>query len=109
MNEKTFEIMINEYREACSEYYETRFGERINVKYSIENRETGEIIFGNKSGCGDNKEARDVMRSIRRMMIAIFGEQIKETLEVIRKEERKKEKDFFEANPQFIICATSIN
>lgn len=108
MDEKTFQIMVNEYRNACSEYYEAKFGEKTNIKYTIENRNTGEIIYGDKSGCGDSKEAREVMRSVRRMMIAIFGEQVKETLEEIRKEERKKEKSFFEENPQFVVYVTSI-
>ena len=105
---EVFDVMINEYREACRDYYETMYGERTNIVYTIKNRKTGEIINGSQSGHRDNKPAWEVMLSIRRMMIAIFGEQIKEMLEDIRKEERKKEKSFFEENPQFVVYVTSI-
>lgn len=109
MNNNVFNTMINEYREACRDYYEARFGEKANVSYTIKNMETGNVITGSKSGCCYDKEAETVMRTLRRMMMAIFGNEVEVTLRKIRKEERKKEKEFFEENPQYIYYVTKID
>ena len=103
---KIYETMINEYREACRDYYETAFGEKLNIKYTIKNEHTFEIINGTKSGQREDKVARGNMMVIRRMMIAIFGDNINEVLEQIRKEERQKEKKFFKDNPKYICYVT---
>ena len=106
--EEIFHVIEKEYREACLYFYETRFGEKINVAYTIKNNHTGEVVSGSTSGCRIDKEAEIVMKTIRRMMLQIFGEQVKERLEAIREEERAKEKEFFKENPQYVTYVTDI-
>ena len=105
---KVYKIMVDEYREACRDYYETYFGVKINTKYTIKNQHTGEVISGSTSGCYMDDETASSMKTIRRLMIKIFGNQVDEILEKIRKEERMKEKVFFKENPQFISYITAI-
>lgn len=110
MSEKEiFEIMINEYKEACHDFYETRYGEKLDVKYTIKNRHTGKIINGSASGAGMDRKAEEVMRTIGRMMIAIYGCQVGDTLKGIREEIRAEEKEFFESRPDLIIYVTAID
>lgn len=108
MNNQAYSVMVNEYREACRDHYETVYGEKVNTKYRIRNLKTGEIITGSTSGRRDDDEGREIMMTIRRIMVAIFGDDIKEELEKIREEERRKEKEFFKENPQFITYVTDI-
>ena len=110
MNEKEiFDTMITEYKEACRDFYETRYGEKLDVKYTINNRYTGEVINGSVSGACRNRESEEVMRTIRRMMISIYGDQIKDTLKGIREEIRVEEREFFESRPDLITYVTAIN
>ena len=109
MNEiEVYNIMINEYKDACGEYYETRFGEKCNTKYTINNLHTDEVISGVTSGCRIDDTSEEVMRVIRRMMCQIFGDQVKEQLKEIRKEERVTAKNFFKENPQYVVYVTDI-
>ena len=106
--EKTLEIMMNRYREACRDHYETMYGEKVNTKYTIKNMKTGEVISGSTSGRRDDDTGREIMLAIKNMMIQIFGDQVAVTLEEIRKEERKKEREFFKENPQFVVYVTAV-
>lgn len=106
--DKVYEIMIHEYRETCRDYYETFFGEELNVQYIMKNRTTLEEISGEVSGRRVDETSKEIMKTIKRMMIQIFGEDIKDELNAIRKEERLKEKTFFEKNPQYIFHVTDI-
>ena len=106
--DKVYETMIHEYRETCRDYYETLFGDKLNVQYTIKNKTTLEEISGTVSGRRVDETSKEIMNTIKRMMIQIFGEDIKDELKAIRKEERLKEKMFFEENPQYICHVTDI-
>lgn len=109
MNEKKiYEIMLDEYRRACTDYYEARYGEKINTNYTIKNEHTGEVLTGSVSGCRNDAVSKESMRVIGKMILEIFGNQTERTLEEIRKEERRREKAFFENNPQFVIYVTDL-
>ena len=108
MENKILEIMLNKYREACRDYYEVIYGEKVNTKYTIKNMQTGELISGSTTGRHDDDTGKEVMLAIKGMIIQIFGDQIRDILETIRQEERKKEKQFFKENPQFIIYVTDM-
>jgi len=106
--DQIYNVMVNEYREACRDHYESRYGEKVSASYTIKNKKTGESITGDVSGCHENEAAMEVMITISRMMTAIFGMDIRAELEKIRQEERKKEKAFFKENPQYITYVTDI-
>ena len=109
MNKKEmFEIMVNEYREACRDYYETEFGEKLDIQYTLKNIHTGEVINGSVSGRKTDMESRATMITIRRLIVKIFGHDVEDTLKQIRREERRKERKFFLENPQFVCYVTDI-
>lgn len=108
-NKEIYDIMINEYKEYCHDYYEGRYGIKINASYTIENKLTGEVLTGSVSGCRHDKTSEEVMISIRRMMKKIFGDQVTEDIRRIKKEIRAEEKAYFEENPQHILCVTAID
>lgn len=105
---KVYETMIHEYTEACHDYYETLFGEKLNVQYTIKNRTTLKEVSGTVSGRRVDDTSEEIMKTIKRMMIQIFGEDVKAELETIRREVRNYEKEYFINNPQYIYYVTDI-
>ena len=62
----------------------------------------GKTYTGSSSGVCIDEVADGKMILLRRMMKQLYGEQMMETLEKIRKEERQEAKEFFAEHPEFI-------
>ena len=109
MNKKELvDFFVDEYKEACGDYYEARYGEKINVKYTISNTVTGEIVNGTKSGCREDRAARAKMDTIYKLAKILFGDEAKKILDDIRKEVRTEEKEFFKENEYLVYYVTDL-